>query len=422
MDQNTGNKPPERIPTPPPPPGEPEELTVFSPAPDSSLNDAVGKKRTMPIVVSLLVLAFLLLAGGAFAYFNIYLSPKQVLGRMVSKMNNLDSAKYNAKVILAFESDGQNPPIEGNSQPQNNPLFGALLVSNFTFDASGVYDMADDMEKVDFDTLVSAKVGNLKIGEFQVIGKGDNFYLKIVELQSFGLPVDFSSLINQWIKIDPKELEEKYGVESPEQTDVQLSEEQQKEFNEFVKDNFPFEFVEKLKDEEMVGVKVYHYKVRLNKENGIKVMKKAFELMGKQKELENYDLDEAFKHTEVSDIDLWVGKGNNYLYKTTFRVTSYPDSTANVGQNAGVRLTMDVGIELSEHNKPASIVEPQDTKSIEEILNQYTNTPAFPYEDDSLPSGTPSPSSGANLQTGELLRILNLEEFNLPSVSGAQDE
>ncbi|MCX6760153.1 MAG: hypothetical protein NTW46_02310, partial [Candidatus Nealsonbacteria bacterium] len=368
---------PNQVPTQMPPQQMPPQMP---PPSQMAGTPFVPPKRKSPLKAILITLLIIIVLSGA--GFAIVLGmriwdpmwnpfrpkPQAVFDQAISKMNGIK--KYGYKVagsisLNATDSNSKNAKAQGSINSSGaiditdilNPKFSSVL--DFIFSLSDP-DSGENM-------------GMSSAGEIRSPDK--TFYFKIGKFEATGTAIEdlkyyissFEMIKDKWTKMTKDQISSWIG-----QSGDSFSEAKQKEMENNIKAilaKYPlWQISEQLQDEKIGDVNVYHYIIALNQGN----FQKAFSEIIKLNNDSDYFLAMAegigatfFEKLGEIKADIWIGKKDVLVYKVDFRKTV--DLKQVIGSVAG-DLSINLNLELSDHNKPVEVQIPFEAKSFEEVF------------------------------------------------------
>jgi hypothetical protein len=311
-----------------------------------------GKKKNVLFLVVSIFLGILLIGGGVFAYFYYFKeTPEKVFEKMMGKISEIEkfvkTVEYQGEIKTQVEVRVQND----TDKDVNDSFWG----KNINTDVSLVFD-----GKIDFDGSKMSFVGNklkfsmdpLKIEpnnfalEGRVIDK--NLYLKFNNL-NLGF-IDLSFLSNQWIKID---------IEKEEN----INPEKIKNYNkEFAKSKI-LRPVEYLGEEKIDTIRTNHYKFKLDKDEFKRLLSENGNKKLSENEIKNIE------NLDKTSGEIWIGKKDYLPYRLKLLIL-YEEKSKNEISSG----TSTVDIYFKNYNKPVQIDIPSQSKSIEEVMQEFFNS------------------------------------------------
>lgn len=326
-------------------------------------------KKILSIVVAVVV-GLSLVGGGVFAYFSYFQSPERIMQKMVEKITEVKSLEYAGDVNLEFNLDttGLLGDQVSRSATNTDNLTGATSsalskkTGTISFDFSGSSDWQNPAEFKGL-LLLNLKAEIPMFGEpsvgLEVRSVNKDFYAKLSKAPIIML-FDLSSLENQWIKIDGKNITEAETYLNHKLSPAQIS--QIKEA--FVADKV-FKVVATLPSEKIDGVSTYHYKYTINKE-GLrkyildvdKIVATSPEFTGKKLEDFNKEMDNLV----APEGEIWVGKKDYLPYKITSNIVINETEKSKVSGNISIMLS------AKNYNKPVQVDVPSPVKTTNEIM------------------------------------------------------
>ena len=319
-------------------------------------------------------------------------SPQRVLESSLQKMRELRTFSF--KTQFNFEA------IEANKK---------FLETAFSF--------KEDIDKNDPSNLKIEGDFNLDFifdqkfslaGESKIIG--DNTYFKITNPPdpslskeiSETLGVDFIAIQDQWIKFNQEQFFKILGGEETEKEVIdQIIQERRtakaeaiKKLNDFLKS---YKIKRTLQDQEVNGVKAYHYLISLNESEARAVLPEIISFMGQFLGPEGVldlgilqdllpRIDEFFQINEGLLLEVWIGQKDNYLYKISFGQEvplarfAKPLKKNQKPQVIPSRVNLKININFSNFNKQFQIEEPPQIRFLEDIISKEFHSDYFePY-------------------------------------------
>lgn len=307
-----------------------------------------SKKKKGLVAALIAVIAVLVLAGGAaWAYFGYYVPnrPENVLKAALANSfsaDKINSVSLNGEVHTndneggRFEVSFEGGFAEGGRFDVSASL--DLLVTSITIDA----------RSLDGETFY-IRGSNLE-GLTQMLGAGDD-----ATVQAYAAII--SSLEGQWIDISRSFVEQSTGTSgSPLLAGSDL--------DKFVQayNEHPFLSVQEvLPGEQINGTDSHHYRIAIDKaafEAFARTLRDAEPGALSLSEEQLEQLLSALEDTDFKDnvFDAWITKGTKQFSQISFAVVTDDDTT------------VDARITFTAYNEPVEVEEPQDAKSILEIL------------------------------------------------------
>ena len=371
---------PNQIPTQMPP----EQMPPQPPPQMPPLNQMAGTpftppRRKSPLkAILLILLAIIVLSGAGFAtvlamriwdpMWNPFRpKPQAVFEQTISKMNGIK--KYGYKLagsisLNATDSNLKSAKAQGSINSSGAIDITDILNPKLTSVLDFVFSLSDPNSE--------ENMGIASAGEIRILDK--NFYFKIGKFEATGTASDdlkdyissFETIKDQWTKIAKDQIGALAGGGNS------FSDAKQKEMENSIKAVFAkyplWQISGQLQDEKIGDVGVYHYIVALNQAN----LKSAFSEIMKLSAGSDYSLAmvEGFANTffeKVGEIkaDVWIGKKDLLVYKIDFKKAV--DLKQVIGAVAG-DFSINLNLELSDHDKPVVVQIPFEAKSYEEVF------------------------------------------------------
>ena len=300
------------------------------------------------------------------------LSPQQSFEKSIKNLSDLKTCKIDGKVEVEVKSEKEPPQT-----------FFVSLSGSFQIDKT-------DIENVKSEGNLSLNFGTegLEISlasEFKNIG--EDLYLKVISLPT--LPF-FGAILNQlkdqWVKIDREALIKMSG-QKPEEIEKEEQERQQmmEELINLFKEKRILEVKEKLRDEEIQGIKTHHYLVNVVREELKALIPQFFQKMEEyipqdQKEkLQEFLKEFPQKFDEIYDkigeitFEVWIGEKDYYLRKIKgekeLDLSKFEQLKGSEAEKMKLKISFEVG--LSEFNQKKEVVSPEEFKPLEEVLPSW---------------------------------------------------
>ncbi|PIZ96842.1 MAG: hypothetical protein COX80_00375 [Candidatus Magasanikbacteria bacterium CG_4_10_14_0_2_um_filter_33_14] len=322
------------------------ETTSSIPATEKKPFGFFSKK--MIVIFAIVIFGVLAFGGGTYAYFNYFQNPEKIFNKMLLKTEVVKTWEYSGKLS-----------VEGTFEDKDYAL---------SSDFGGVYDMTD-VENPKISGSVDLKLDmplmdGLEAG-LDIKSLNKNYYFNVTKTPEIPF-VDLSDFENQWVKLDLGSLQEQLGIDEKEITSKldksKLTKEQIDQIRKAVIKSQIIEVTEKLKSEKLNDVNTYHYKFVINKDGLKEFLLALQDIVPDESSLNRSieDFDETFKDFPEHEGEIWIGKKDSLLYKVTF--------SAKV-QEEGVDATIALSYEFKNYNKPVLIEEPEESKSLIEMMS-----------------------------------------------------
>ena len=266
-----------------------EPVEHIEPAlPQSVRKSRVPKKFLL--AVGFLLLVALLIAGGVYAYQNVFLSPERIVGRMLLGLGDIKSFSYESR----FEVKQADISYLYESSAES----AILTASGFT----DINDGQNPKSRADIDLMVQGQ----SVGRVEFLSFGESFYFKLYET-AFDELFNLTPIREKWVKVELTDVGADEQVDSTE-----VYEKIKAEFMEHP----PFKIDKQLEGQEINGVNTYHYSYMLDEENFVEFANGVSETLGF----------EGAEKIGIEDVttsvygEIWIGKGDMRPYKLTVNV------------------------------------------------------------------------------------------------------
>jgi len=354
--------------------------------------------KTLLAVIS--IVGILVVAGGIFGYFYYFReTPEKVIEKMWARLAEVKTVEFQGKI----KAQGVNVPdlLGEDSFMEPNQQEPSKQTANLSFNFNGKTDINDvNNPKASFvldiktDALKKSKQEESILGlEVRLIDKV--YYIK---LNNIGL-IDLSFLLNQWIKIDPEAIVNKFAPEEFKkqieevQKQQELTSEQEEKLRQIFAQSKVIKVTEELASEEIEGVNTHHYKFSIDKNELKKLILDINDTVVKGRTLTDKEIAEIDRDLEVIESlgsgEIWVGKKDYLPYKISWEIKEMKESEVGGEQLTATLL-------FRNYNKPVQIDVPSPVKNFEEIFTQLFGLFLGGMQ---LPSGgTQLPTPQPNLQ------------------------
>ncbi|MDP3093516.1 MAG: hypothetical protein Q8N16_02015 [bacterium] len=322
------------------------------------------------IFVVLAVVAALLVGGGAFAYIYYFQAPERILGKMMEKSVLVKSESFSgtAEIDLEVKADSQSV----KQLPELPFSFGAGVNLGFVVNFEGASSDQDKASYFSFDLTPKGWVGGSEkpfAMEYRGIDKVAYMIIKGLSLPA-DFQMDLSTLKNQWVRIDLKEIKETLkGFGMTEEDLAELDQAQSvpeippEKMLELYRKFKPVQITEKLKAEKIDGQNTYHYKYSVDKQALAKLFQEIEKIEGLEFSSEESLSQGINDYLERIDGEIWIGKKDFLARKTTVNFVAKVDREGVV-----VSSTAKLTVFSKDFNKPVKVEVPADAKSLEEFI------------------------------------------------------
>jgi len=279
-------------------------------------------------------------------------------------VSKIETYKFSGKINLTIRQSLSKidvPKDFDDGSSSRSPSIGSLK-TDYSLGFSGTNDSTDkNLPKLNFTLDARSQETPFVLLNFVVYG--DTIYAYIQEAQDLGI-FNISPFLNSWLSVNLSEIQ-KSLPEASEYNEFFLTADGKKKMAIAVSENPPIIITKRLKDEELSGIAVYHFKYKVDNENLVKVYQRWLELTDSS----NSDPDmktfrENLKDVKFSQGDVWIGKNDKLPYKFYF---GFKASKPEVDTDIDFEITAN----FSDFNTPVSIDIPTESKSITELIREY---------------------------------------------------
>lgn len=362
-------------------PSEPQSVpisvqNVYTPPPEIS---TTKKSKGKIIAIIGVVVAILVLAGGAFAYVYYFqnLPTALVMKKMQTALATVKSAEYSMTATINIPK----PPDAIDHVAPIAPM-GSSFDGDLTIDISGTGDSFDAKNPMS-STSLKFKLANssslkqdINIG-IEVKAINQIVYARINELPDLSAlspvakGIDLSFITDQWVKIDQESLTKELGqfnlgemTQAAQQQQLQYTQKLE-QLQKSINIGKLVSITEKLPDESIDGTNSYHYKYEMSKDglkNTILEITKAFADTIPQT-IDATQLDQALSAQKLPQGEIWIGRTDFLPHKLTIESTVSDPSTPPV--------SLDITMAFKNYNKHLTVNAPEQYKSLEEIIGGF---------------------------------------------------
>lgn len=312
--------------------------------------------------------------------------PEKVIGQMISEMGKVKTRESKLEASVKLDEEEIKLEVNGKIEGKEDKSIPEKLKLEQKFELAGFISLKPIGMGIKIDTGGEIKKFDekmyLKLTHFSPL-----FFLEM-------LGVDFSKIKSQWIRIDEQSFEELINQLPPKEREKFLKDfkeerekrkvfqkEVEKKIKKIVSESKVYFIKKQLPDEQINGVKVYHYLIGLNKQETLKILTEILEALKEsseeiygesffkdEKEIKER-LEEFFEKIGEIEAELWIGKNDYLLYR--LKGEKFVDLSKIEEERNGL-FSIKLIIENSEFNRPVKIEEPSGTKTLKEILPLFS--------------------------------------------------
>lgn len=310
-------------------------------------------QKIIASIVGLLIIG----VGAYFLFLKTDRTSAELISEMQKKMVDITSASFTANIKVDGDlADVELPVSVGQGEVQSAQI-----------NLSGTFDSTDLQNPIGMfnATMQAGEIDNIG---FDAILNGEQIYLKVNTLPSV-FPLNPALFTNQWIFIDQAELEKEFSLKTDELGDnvevrKELTEEQIKQIQEAVQNAKLIIITDELGAKEISGVDTVGYEFEIDTVELVRLIEQISEIVDEEiTASDQKDIDEAVMTAEEFDGQMWIGKTDNLLYNVSGSVFVEDDETGKSG-------TVTFDVTMSDYNQPVEITIPEQTKSIEELMQE----------------------------------------------------
>ncbi len=266
-------------------------------------------------------------------------SPERVIERMMMAEKEIETVGFSAEILYGFTDINFQEDME------------VLLNIKGSVDLSDPDDVKMFMSftgTTDFQGLTFSVSGEL-------VSINKNSYFRLTDMPALLRPFGLGGLQDQWIA-----LREDSTTFDP------IEEEYRDKIIKAFKERDIYRVEKVFPDKEINGLKAYHYLISLDL---AEVILTAFEVMAEEDELfralDIEEMRESFYGLSRLEAEIWIGKKDYLLYAISLDERI---ETAEIDPTDEGFLSLKADINFFDFNQPVSITEPEESKSLEEVI------------------------------------------------------
>lgn len=322
------------------------------------------------LVTIIVIVVALFVGGGAWAYVTFFSqpSPEEVLASMQTSMAELDSYSYNTELNLDLTV-----PEE---ELQAAAAFLPITSGKFTIGIAGSAYMQDEKEFADAKISISNEGTELFNFEERILDSKIFYKVNSINVPLLNLFVNTNKLTQNWLTIDINEVIDTLGDDQELLSEFDFQETR----NQFMalEDKYAqkefFILKEVYENEKINDVATYHYLVDIKKETFNELITDVFDIIiDEDPTVGENDLQEfkdMYNDITIPSFDLWIGKKDFNLYKARTQLTFRDLGISEVNEVFEPQDMMSIEMMFSNFNKPVTIEEPENAKTIEEFMEE----------------------------------------------------
>jgi hypothetical protein len=358
--------------------------------------EAIYKQPSHKILKLIIILFFIFVISGA-GYFiaGQYINlpwnpfrpnPELVILKALDNLKNIKSQNFESKLSLSSQD------------VKTNGIGGTF---NIDINSSGGVDSANQLADINTSITASATDDTTSKYNISIAGEGrliqKDFYFQLSDINLGGLESlimmfggpDPSFIKNQWIKFNldqsgQKEITQQIQTISGQKTQIDQN------FKDFLDKITKTLLIDKkvydinqLSDEELSGVRSYHYSVSINRKKLIDASPDIFSAfldfykksspnsqISSDMTLENFQkgINDFFDKFGPLSIDLYIGKSDNFFHRIQFKKNL---DISKINNQAVGSLQISYLIDQTSINTPIQVSTPENSKSIDEIVSPF---------------------------------------------------
>ena len=312
-------------------------------------------------------------------------SPDAVINKFKTAIKNIDAADFSVSADMTGKESTDN--------------------INFDLNADAKVDRLDEKRNADVSVKLGGALdaqgqkldGNLNI---RIVTVGDEFYFNLSQFDTTDpntekIETALKPYMSKWEHISSDFIPQNIKDLQKNDPDSQKKQEQLKDL--FISTKL-FDVSKEYGVEKLDGNNVYHYGIKLDKDGVKDYIKKASVISGTEKTDQEVE-DAATFVDSVSDLELWIGADDYFLYKGVATLTG-----SNADNNATSSIT--ITYTAKSYNKDLGIKTPEGSEEFNPIsllmglqLGQGTTAPSGTPDDTQAPGSTVTPPADTTAPT-----------------------
>ena len=330
--------------------------------------------------IGLLSLVVVFLGAGCNPFAN---SPEENLAEMRKKMTDINSVEYQADISV---KDVKKSNSQDSKQGEVNQFLSGPLskADKFNIKLSGKSSLENYFEpksKLNISASVPSSDQDIKLNLRQVNNVNYLNVSSLGPLQSSPMAAMLGSkLIGNWIKLPKSQNKD---------NDKKLTQKEISDIKDVIRNTNFFTVVKDLGEENVNGRSAYHYLIKANKSEIKNFNKRIKEITNSKDEKNNQWMTKNLEQLKDKEFDIWITTKEKYLYKLSIK------DLAAEGKNRNS--TIDLTLNLSNYNSEVNVGQPENVKSIGELMGGMFGAGSESGSSNSGSSGLlPSGESGSS--------------------------
>jgi hypothetical protein len=333
-------------------------------------NDPHNAPRPWIKEIFIAIAGLLILGGGASAagyYYLVPPKPEKMIKLAAVNMRNVHSFDYSGDMVISVSSQAGlfslDHLLQNAALTVPNTKVAGSSTEKFDIKFSGTADVTDTAHPKS-DINLNFNYSLLTFGlEARLVDQ--ILYVKADQLPKLG-EYDLTKYSNTWIKVDPKELGQDYGLGvNLNQKSTELTEGQKQEIVTAANKAHLFNTVIKLTDDTIDGKPMYHYAFDVDM-NGLK----DYLLQVERIENSTSTTGENLDNVQILNPEVWIGKKDRMIYKVAGQIADRP--TAGTTQAASG--SANIVVNFKNFNNPSPIAAPKDFKNYKDVIAEFTQS------------------------------------------------
>jgi hypothetical protein len=339
-------------------------VTPLSHEQETQQKRAFLRKHSKAIIA--MSLAALLLAGSAFAAYVYMPTPERVLQQAAENTSQIKSFDFSGRITADVEAPDDILNLQALFPDIIDPrVAGASTPMQFAVDFKGSADTTDESKpKLDLDLDISSSIFT--------VGMKMRLLDEVIYFNFDQIPkIDeaLNKYINTWIKVDLNAISEEYGLGIDlDNARPTLTDGQKQQIEELTRNFRPYSSITKLPNDSIDGVVMYHYSVSVDKVAFKNYLTEIDRINRSAGGLADTNLD-AFDHIQFKDVEVWIGKKDKQIHRVAMNLSQLQ---TNDSLPMG---TMHLLLNFSNFNNASSILEPANSRNVQDIINEVMGAP-----------------------------------------------
>jgi hypothetical protein len=330
------------------------------------------------ILVSVLLLAGLLVAGGSYAAY--YLMPpniNKVQGLILDKLEEMQTVEYSGSLEGQVTTDslitlrdtikrlalaGENPDGAIAEPGDEEGDVAGSQSATIRLDFTGAADARDINDpRTEFSFTITAE--GFVIG-LETVSVSDDLFFKVTQFPDLGIK-EIDQFIGKWYRVSTEDLEELELREADESSEG-LTKEQTDRVMQVLKESRVFRIAERLESGEVEGKAAHRYRYTVDELALLNTVQSVMSVVlgSEPEEISATDREKFLDWVDLQGGEIWIAKKDYMPVKLTFDMLMRSVEGAPVTGRLGFELT------VKSYNEDVKIEAPQGGLNLMDVVNE----------------------------------------------------